>query len=313
MEDVTDTVFRRIIASCGRPHLFFTEFIHADLVLAPRGNRPGLTPRLEHTRFERPLIAQIWGNRPESYALASHRLRELGFDAIDINMGCPVRKLRRKGSCSGLIRNPGLAAELIHAARASGLPVSVKTRTGLGNHETEAWIGHLLQQKLDALTVHGRYAEQEKDEPADWDQIAMAARMAREISPRTTILGNGDVVSLQDADRRVASYGVDGVMIGRGVFSDPDLFSGEFPAGSGFSSAPAPGKLQLLLRHVRLYRATWGATRNYEILKKFYKIYVRGFPGAEELRDSLNQTSTYEQAIGTVESWLASERSAACR
>ena len=302
MEDVTDTVFRRIVASCGRPTVMFTEFLHADMVTAPR-KYPGPTPRLVHTSFEQPLVAQIWGNRPEDYARASVGLRELGFCGVDINMGCPVRKLRRKGACSGLILNPGLAAELIDAAAEGGLPVSVKTRIGYDRPQTEAWIGFLLEQRLAALTVHGRFAEQDKHDPADWEQIRIASDLRRSIAPDTVLLGNGDVSSLDDADARVAEYSLDGVMIGRGIFADPYLFGRRDRDLPPFEQESAVNKLDLLLRHVRLYRQTWSGRRNYEILKKFYKIYLADFPGAEDIRDRLNHTATYDQAIATVRAW----------
>ncbi|MFW5849709.1 MAG: tRNA dihydrouridine synthase [Spirochaetota bacterium] len=309
MEDVTDTVFRRIIAGCGRPDVFFTEFIHTDVVLAPRRNRPGVTPRLVFTPEERPLIVQIWGTDPEAYRRAAGRLAEMGFDGIDINMGCPVRKIRKKGACSALILQPKLAAELIAAARegARGLPVGVKTRIGYAAPRTEQWIGHLLEQRLDALTVHGRCAEQESEGPVDWDEIARAAAIGRDLGVDTAVLGNGDVTSRAEIRERSKRYGLDGVMVGRGVFADPYVFSANGRAGR-FGSAPAHEKVELLLRHLRLYRSVWGDTRNYEILKKFYKVYVAGFPGAEELRSELNATHDYDAAERVVADLLSDER-----
>lgn len=307
MEDVTDTVFRRVVASCGRPDVFFTEFIHADIVLRPRGNRPGVTPRLEFTPLERPLVAQIWGSDPDSYARASVRLARMGFDGVDINMGCPVRKIRKKGACSALIRTPALAAELVAAAKEGGLPVSVKTRIGFDRPQTEAWVGHLLEQGLDALTVHGRWAEQESEGRADWSEIARAARLRREMGVATAVLGNGDVASRAQIDELSARYDLDGVMVGRGVFADPYLFATDGRAGT-FASAPPEEKIGLLLRHLRLYRDAWGQTRNYEILKKFYKVYLVAFDGADELRERLNETHDYDAAERVIADWGGGER-----
>ena len=306
MEDVTDTVFRRIVAGCGRPDLFFTEFIHTDVVLAPRGSRPGVTPRLRYTPEERPLIAQIWGTDPASFARASVRLARMGFDGVDINMGCPVRKIRTKGACAGLIRNPPLAAELIAAAREGGLPLSVKTRTGFDRHETESWISHLLGQRIDALIVHGRYALQESEGQADWNEIGRCAALARDLGVETAILGNGDVSSRSEIAARSRTYRLDGVVVGRGVFADPYLFAVDGSAGR-FAAAPAAEKVRLLLAHVRLYREVWGTTRNYEILKKFYKIYLTGFDGAAQLRDQLNDTHDYDGAERVVAAFFATE------
>lgn len=303
MEDVTDTVFRRIVAMCGRPDVFFTEFVHTDIVLAPRGNRPGVTPRLVFTPEERPLVAQIWGTDPGAFAASSVRLAQMGFDGVDINMGCPVRKIRKKGACSALIRTPSLAAELIHAAREGGLPVSVKTRIGYDRPQTEAWVGHLVAQRPDAIILHGRYAEQESEEPADWDEIGRAAVVVRAHGDGTAFLGNGDIASREEGDRLCERYGLDGVMVGRGIFADPYLFATDGRAGC-FAAADATAKATLLLRHLRLYREAWGETRNYEILKKFYKIYLIGFEGADELRDLLNATHDYDGGERVVDEWL---------
>ncbi len=303
MEDVTDTVFRRIVGLCGRPDLFFTEFIHTDVVLAKRRGRPGVTPRLVYSPQELPLVAQIWGNDPSAYARAAKRLASMGFSGVDINMGCPVRKIRKKGACAGLIRRPALAAELIAAAKEGGLPVSVKTRTGYDRHDTERWVAHLLLQGIDALTVHGRYAEQESDEPANWNEIGRAAAIARELGVETAVVGNGDVTSRAEIAERCRAYGLDGVMVGRGVFVDPYLFAAGERAGT-FPRADAAQKLDLLHAHLRLYRDVWGATRNYEILKKFYKIYLTGFPAAESLRARLNATHDYEAAEAVIADFL---------
>ncbi len=312
MEDVTDTVFRRIVARCGRPDVFFTEFIHTDVVLARRGRRPGGTPRLVFTPEERPLIAQIWGNDPAACARASRRLADMGFDGIDLNMGCPARKIRSRGACSGLIRHPALAAELIAAAKEAGLPVSVKTRTGYDRHETDSWIGHLLRQRIDALTVHGRYAEQESEGEADWTEVARAAQIAREIGAQTAVIGNGDVMSREEIDDKSRRYALDGVMVGRGIFSDPYLFANHGRSGR-FREAPAEEKIALLLAHVRLYRDVWGSTRNYEILKKFYKMYLSGFAGAGELRDRLNETHDYDAAERVLDDFRVARRDAPLR
>ncbi|MFW5689692.1 MAG: tRNA dihydrouridine synthase [Spirochaetota bacterium] len=339
MEDVTDTVFRRIVARCGRPDVFFTEFIHTNIVLARRRRRPGVTPRLVYVSEERPLIAQIWGNDPVGYERAAARLVAMGFDGVDINMGCPVRKIRARGACSGLILQPSLAAELIAAARegiergrrelatsahdtgndrdtaagdgaggaAARFPLSVKTRIGYSAPQTEEWIGHLLSCDLDALTIHGRYAEQESEGEADWNEIGRAAALARQMGVSTAILGNGDVSSRTEIREKSERYGLDGVMVGRGIFSDPYLFAAPGRAVA-FADAEPAEKINLLLDHVRLYREVWGETRNYEILKKFYKIYLSGFPGAQTLRDRLNLTHDFDSAERVVQAWVASRR-----
>lgn len=306
MEDVTDTVFRRIIAGCGRPDVFFTEFIHTDIVLAPRGDRPGITPRLRYTESERPLIAQIWGTDPEAHLRAAQRIRELGFDGVDINMGCPVRKITKKGACSALINDPSLVSEIVHATREAGLPTSVKTRIGFNDVQTESWISHLLSLPIQALTVHGRTAVQESEGEADWSEVTCAVQLRNGINPSVVILGNGDIADEADVKRRVDETGVDGVMVGRGVFNDPYLFGGGDPyRAAAFRTFDAAERIQLLTEHLRLYREEWGDERNYEILKKFYKIYLVGFRGSAGLRDGLNTTHDYDAAEHTIREWKA--------
>jgi nifR3 family TIM-barrel protein len=292
MEDVTDTVFRRLLARWGRPDIMFTEFIHTDIVLGKR-RWPGLTPRLQYTAEERPLVAQIWGNDPQAYARAAHRIRELGFDGIDINMGCPVRKIRKKGACSGLILQPALAAELIAAAKSAGLPVSVKTRIGYEKVATETWCGHLLEQGVAALTVHGRTALQESEGASDWTEIGRAAAIARAVSPSTAVLGNGDVTSRAEIAKLAEEFDLDGVMIGRGIFSDPFLFRSD---GKQFDQTSREERITLLSEHLAAYEAHWAETRNFEIIKKFFKIYLSGDPVLEQLREELNETHDYESA-----------------
>jgi tRNA-dihydrouridine synthase len=222
-------------------------------------------------------------------------------------MGCPVRKIRKKGACSALIRTPPLASRLIAAAKEGGLPVSVKTRIGFERPQTREWIGHLLDQGIDAITIHGRVAVQESDGNADWDEIARAAEVRREMGVATAVLGNGDVTSRSAIGDLCARYDLDGVMVGRGVFADPYLFATDGRAGR-FAQAPPSEKIALLLRHLRLYREVWGETRNYEILKKFYKIYLVGFAGADELRDRLNETGDYAAAERVIAGWRAGVR-----
>lgn len=309
MEDVTDSVFRRMICECGRPDLMFTEFIHTDRILRPSRRSRALAEirgwsdaRLYFQPEERPLVAQIWGTDPEAFAAASRRLASAGFDGIDINMGCPARKIRKKGACSGLIASPTRAAELIDAARSGGLPVSVKTRIGLSQSAVEPWIGFLIEQRPRALTIHGRTADAESEGPVDWSSIAEAVKLrdahqtdGEAEKARTLILGNGDIGSREEIIRRCEQTGADGMMIGRGVFADPYLFDKDGPAGR-FADLDRSERLRLLERHLELFEATWGPYKHYEILKRFYKIYLCGFDGAGELREALNETHDYRHA-----------------
>jgi len=280
MEDVTDTVFRRIMADLAPPDLYFTEFLRADL-FHPRFSAR-IKRRLEFSEVERPIIAQIWGNNPAEYAVAAARLSQLGYDGIDINMGCPAPKLVKKGCCAGLIRTPLKAAELYEAAceGAQGLPVSIKTRIGLDTPETEDWIGFLLELKPAAITVHGRTAAEMSDPPADWDQVACAVELRNRVSPTTVMVGNGDITSDTQLQAVAAASGVDGVMIGRGIFEDLLVFRRH---GKSWTEQPRAVVFETFIRHIELHNSYWQGERNFEILKKFARAYLHGLPDFETL------------------------------
>jgi tRNA-dihydrouridine synthase len=302
MEDVTDTVFRRIVASCGRPDVFFTEFTSADGLCSPAGH-DAVAHRLEYTEEERPLIAQIWGIHPETHREAAGQAVELGFDGIDINMGCPVKKIVKTGACSALIQNPSLAREIYLATceGAGDLPVSIKTRCGFKSWVTEDWTGFLLELAPAVLTVHGRIARDESKFPADWEQIGRVAALRDQMKSPTLILGNGDVHSLDDMEEKVGRYGLDGVMVGRGILHDPFLFR-----DAADHPWPEGERLDLLLEHLSLYQETWGERKFYGRLKKFYKMYVSSFPGASHLRTQMMETESIPQARELIRAWRES-------
>lgn len=293
MEDVTDIVFRKMITRTGRPDVFFTEFTSTDAMFSkgsPYANR-----RLIFSKDESPIIAQIWGNNPEKYFKAAQLLAEMGFDGIDINMGCPDRTIVKNGCCGGLINNPALAKEIIHATKegAQGLPVSVKTRIGFKTIQTEDWISHLLQQDIAALTVHGRTVAELSKVPAHWDEIAKAVTIRNELHKDTVIIGNGDVASHAEASEKHETYGVDGIMVGRGIFHNPWLFNPKV----NVSDIPTKEKLQLLIDHIRLFTDTWGEKKPFEMMKKFYKIYISDIPNAHNFRMELMELKTPEETI----------------
>jgi tRNA-dihydrouridine synthase len=231
MEDVTDTVFRRLIGLWGAPDVFMSEFINStELVHSKRrfAKQHAYLDSKELADLQRPLVAQIWGNEPEDYRQAIPRLLEAGFVGIDINMGCPAVKVVRRGSCAGLIDHPAQAGELIQAAQeaCAVAPVSVKTRLGVKEKKTHEWAGFLLSRNLAALTIHGRIAAQMSEGEADWDEIASVVRLRDELGSTTRIIGNGDLRSREDLARRQKQSGVDGLMVGRGIFYDPQSWPG---------------------------------------------------------------------------------------
>ncbi len=299
MEDVTDTVFRRVVARCGRPDVFYTEFTNTDGLCSP--GREAVIHRLQFTEEERPIVAQIWGNNPEHYLRSARELAALGFDGIDINMGCPVKKIVKNGSCSALIENKPLARELIQAAKegAGMLPVSVKTRLGFHDLRTEEWTGFILEQKPEALIVHGRIAREMSDFPAKWDEIARVVALRDRMGSDTLVIGNGDVTSLGEIAEKAERYRVDGVMVGRGIFQNLFLFD---PQRAG-RNPPPPERIAMLRAHIALYRSTWGGDKSFEVMKKFVKVHIASFEGAAHLRNRLMEASGYEEIERILEEW----------
>ncbi len=285
MEDVTDTVFRRIVASCARPDIFFTEFTNVDGLVSQ--GREAIIHRLRFTPAERPVIAQIWGMKPDNYRTIASELVEMGFDGIDINMGCPERSVTGHGACAALINTPDLAKEIIAATKegaAGKIPISVKTRIGYKTISNE-WIPFLLEQQLDALTVHGRTAAEMSKFSVHWDEIARAVQLRNEKKLSTAIIANGDVKNAGEALEKAKTYGVDGVMMGRAIFDDLWAFD-----RNGHAPMTVKEGLSIMRRHVALFETTWGKTKNYAILRKFFKIYVRGFEAAGEWRERVMAT-----------------------
>ncbi len=298
MEDVTDTVFRQIIVKCGCPDVFFTEFTNVE-GMCSRG-RDKVGKRFIYTKIEHPIVAQIWGLDPAKFLETAKLIKLRGFDGIDINMGCPEKSVVKKGACAALINNPQLAKEIIMATRegAGGLPISVKTRIGIKDIQTEKWAGFLLGLNLDALTIHGRTAAEMSDVPNHWDEIEKVVRLRDSLKLKTLIIGNGDVESREDAMEKVKKYGVDGVMIGRGIFNNLWIYNKNIdPAKISYQK-----KLKLLIEHITLFDKTWGKNKNFSIMKKFYKIYISGMPNASEIRTKLMSFQTAEETLNFLRS-----------
>jgi nifR3 family TIM-barrel protein len=300
MEDVTDTVLRQVIARYGRPTVFFTEFTNVEGMFS-KGEKH-VVQRLQYTPEERPLVAQIWGSQPENFAKAASRLVDLGFDSVDLNMGCPAQGPVSRGVCSGLINNRPRAKEIIEATKegAGGrIPVSIKTRLGFRAIDME-WIAFVLEQKPAALTVHLRTVAEMSKVPAHWDMLKAVVALRDELSRETLIIGNGDIKSLDEAKQKVAEAGADGAMVGRGIFEDPFLFS----ETTKLQDKTPVEKMGLLLDHMHLWQETWGTSKHFPALRKFFKVYANGFPGAQDLRIQLMQTETPEETEAVVNSFL---------
>ena len=316
MEDVTDTSFRELVARLSAPgclHVLFTEFTAVDGMNHLLGKKR-VSERLVVSPSEKEilkqknirLVAQIWGNKPDVFhKIARELTEEYDFDGLDINMGCPVKNVVKQGSCSALIDQPDLAKEIVFATKeATYLPVSVKTRTGIRKHETERWISQLLETKPAAITLHGRTQKQQSDGVADWDEIGKAARLRDQLAPEVPVLGNGDILSYTQAIEYTDRFGLDGIMVGRGIFHDPWFFNKQ-PG-----EASPEEKLEQLLFHTRLFERNWGGKKNFNILKRFYKIYANGFSGASAMRAKLMDAATFDDVYQLVNG--RSERGLAC-
>ena len=290
MEAVTDIVFRSVIDSVAPPDLYFSEFTNAT-GWAHAGQK-AIGGRLEKRSDENKLIAQIWGGEPGDMEQLSHHCRELGFMGIDINMGCPAKSAIKSGG-SALIRNPELAAQSIAAAKLAGLPVSVKTRLGYTNvNEWRDWLTHLLKQDIVNLTIHLRSKKEMSKVPAHFELIPEIIALRDEIAPHTLLTLNGDIRDRAHGLELVAANpGVDGLMIGRGIFQSPFAFE------QNALDHSREELLALLVFHLDQYDLYNDLLcRPYETLKRYFKIYVRDFDGASDLRTALMNTKTSGEA-----------------
>lgn len=291
MEAVTDVVFRHVIAHAARPDVFFTEFTNAASYCSEKG-RHSTRGRLEFTTDEHPMVAQIWGNNPDNFAQMARGLAEQGFIGIDINTGCPDKNVVKQGSGSGLIGNYDLTEKLIASAKEGGLPVSVKARLGSYRiDEWRDWLGFLLRQDIANLTIHLRTRKEMSKVPAHHELIPEIKKLRDEIAPQTLLTINGDIRDRQHGEELVAQYGIDGVMIATGVFTNPFAFETE---KREHSREELLGLLHMQLDLHDKYSAEL-EPRHFEPLKRFFKIYVRDFAGASELRDRLMHTTSTDQ------------------
>ena len=290
MEGVTDTVFRQVLCEIGKPDLFFTEFLNVEGFCSK--GREKVVHRLDFRDIEKPVVVQLWGNVPEYYAETIEYVKTLNPDGIDINMGCSVRDVLSSGRGSALINDKVLAKEIIDVVKESAgdLPVSVKTRIGFDKIDTEGWIGFLLEQGLDMITVHGRLSREGYATPSRWDEIAKCVKLRNDISPKTVILGNGDTKNIGLAEEYSDKYSVDGVMIGRAILTNPWLFSGRQP-----EDISKEERITTLLHHLNIFEKEKGDMDIFNSQKKYIKAYISNFDGAVELRTRLMELNTADE------------------
>lgn len=308
MADVTDAAFRRIIAKYSRPYgpaVFWTEFVSADgLVRAPKEGRGKLLRDLEFSEEERPIVAQFFTGSPENMEKAAALAREMGFDGVDINMGCPDRSIERQGGGAALIKNPSLAKEIIAAAKigAKDIPVSVKTRLGYSRNDIDVWLPILLSTGIAAITLHARTRKEMSLVPAHWEEVKRATEIRNALSSPTLIIGNGDAVSLEDARVRAEETLCDGIMIGRGIFGNPWLFSNSAEHWN------SERKLRVAIEHTKLFEEYLRGVKSFSIMKKHFKAYVNGFEGARELREELMKAHNAQEVEYIIRAFLSQGR-----
>src|SRR5574343_1284825 len=328
MADVTDAAFRRIVTKYGKPDVLWTEFVSAD-GLDSMGQE-ALKKDLEYTETERPIVAQLFSSNPEKMYKAVSLCVLLGFDGVDINMGCPDRAIERQGCGSAMINTPDIALSVINAAKRAiydsgkDVPLSVKTRVGYNKPEIDTWVKFLLEQNLASLTIHARTRKDLSKVPANWDYVKQVVLLKNKISPNTIIIGNGDVLNIQQGKDLALKTGCDGIMIGRAIFGNPWLFNENFNTKeSRFNKIQSilasifgrknrywlrnktnvslKDKLSVLIEHAYLFEELLGGHKNFAVMKRHFKAYANGFRGAKDLRiklmDEGNSAVEVEQIV----------------
>jgi nifR3 family TIM-barrel protein len=316
MADVTDVAFRRMIAkysahtradgTIGGPDVMWTEFVSADgLIRATDEGKQKLMADLLYSQEERPIVAQLFSSHPEYMEQAAHLCKQLGFDGVDINMGCPDRSIEKQGCGAAMIKNPEVARTIIEAAKkgAGGLPVSVKTRLGYNRDELEEWLPFLLKANPEVITVHARTRKEMSKVPAAWERIARAVEIRDAHKSSTLILGNGDVLSLADAKEKIQQTGADGVMFGRAIFGNPWLFHPE----KDLSNVSLKERFEAVIEHTRLFE-TLLPHKSFSIMKKHFKAYIHGFDGAKELKGELMELSNGEEIAQRLNLFLREQK-----
>ncbi|MCX6790418.1 MAG: tRNA-dihydrouridine synthase [Candidatus Kaiserbacteria bacterium] len=288
MADVTDVAFRSLVYKHGAPDVFWTEFVSADGLYHTReiqkmkDSENPLMNNLLIGEGQHPIIAQIFSNKPEMISYATKLVADLGFDGVDLNMGCPDRAVEKQGCGSAMIKTPEVAREIIRAAKeASTLPVSVKTRVGYNKESLDEWLPVLLEETPVAITIHLRTRKEMSLVPAHWDLMKKAVEIRNRINPEVLLIGNGDITSIEEGKRLIAESGCEGVMIGRGMFGNPWVF-----AGRKYEDTSLQEKLSALVELAHDFEKIT-PRKSFAILKKHIKAFVTGFPGAAELRAKL--------------------------
>jgi len=294
MANVTDWAFRKVVAKCGRSDVFYTEFLSCDGIVH---DRTRFKKELYFEKSEKPIVVQFFGSNPDNFYRCAQLAQDLGYDGIDINMGCPDRGIEKQGAGAALINNPKLAQKIIKETKrgarstSSGqaLPVSVKTRLGYNRITTKEWVSYLLEAEPAAITIHGRTRREMSKVPVHWNEIGIAAEIAtgstgsRREEAKTLIIGNGDVTDIKDAKQKARDYKLDGIMVGRGIFANPWFFN----ENTEHAERTPNERIDLLREHLNNFEKLWGEDKNFDTMKRFFKVYISNWPSAKELRAKL--------------------------
>lgn len=299
MADVTDAAFRGIVAKYGKPHVLFTEFVSCDGLCSE--GRKNLLLNLKFSKKEKPIVAQVFGATPAHFTECAKFIRKLGFDGVDINMGCPQRNIEKQGAGAALIKNPKLARAIIRATKAGAgrMPVSIKTRIGYDTNMLKTWLPELLAEKPAAITIHARTRKEMSKVAAHWEAVAEAVKIARALKSKTLIIGNGDVVDLEDARHKAKQTGASGIMIGRAALGTPWVFS-----GVSKESLLITKRLKVMVEHTKLFERLFKRHKNFYLMRKHYQAYINGFHGARELRRQLMETSNAAEVENIVKKFI---------
>jgi nifR3 family TIM-barrel protein len=294
MSGVTDDAFRQMFLKYGKPSVFWTEFVSADGLFS-KGEKYCLDV-LKFNKRERPIVAQLFGGDPVNFEKAAEKIAKLGFDGIDINMGCPDTNIEKKGGGAALIKNPALAKEIILATKkgAGKLPVSVKTRIGYNKNEIYKWIPAILEENISALTVHFRTKKEAYTGQANWKLAEEIVKLRDEIAPETLIIGNGDIKTLEEAKNLVKETGLDGFMIGRAIVGNPWFFSDK--------ESSLSDRLDVIIKHAEIFEKV--NFRHFDSMKKHFHAYAKNFEGARELRENLMKVKNAKETKKVIQNFM---------
>lgn len=318
MADVTDVAFRTVISEAASPDIFWTEFVSADgLIRATEVGKYKLKKDLLFDKeMQRPIIVQLFSSTYEYMYQATKLCIELGFDGVDINMGCPDKSIEKQKCGAAMIKNPELAVGVIKAcldARRdfceggddADFSVSVKTRVGYNSVELDAWIPLLLEQELDLITIHARTRKEMSKVEANWDHVNTVVQMRNDWAKNNPgkvaplIFGNGDVLSVEDGCDRCKKYNADGAMIGRAMFGNPWFFKDIENIDSGKKFEPTRiDRIKTLMRQVEVFDRELGDVKSFAVMKKFFKTYMNGFEDAKDIREKMMGMETAGEVIG---------------